>query len=789
MNIKRLSILFLLFTSFLLNAQNKTLEIKGKVIEENSQLPIAYATILIADKDTKIPITGTTSNDSGDFVLSTEANNFYIEISFIGFNTITISDYKEENQIIDLKTVTLSENLEALSEVVVQAERSQTEFKLDKRVFNVGKDLSSTGASALEVLNNVPSVTVNIEGVISLRGSQGVQMLINGKPSVLASEEGNALGTITADMIEKIEVITNPSAKYDAEGTSGIINIILKKEEKRGLNGSVTLNTGTPNNHSLGLSLNKRTEKFNLFSQIGIGRRTFPSEYKNINSDFINNTTINSNGESDKNETFYNIVLGTDYHINDNNVLTLSGNFAYEQEDENSTTSFSSINELNTITDSWKRVESTEATNPKWEYELQYKKDFKKEDQSLLFSALGNFFGKDQESIFNNTTITGANDDGLQSTKTDFKQAEYTFKLDYTHPFLEKYKIETGAQYVLNDVENDYEVNDFIGDEWVNNPDLTNLFEFKQNVLGVYTTGAYESDKWGIKLGVRLENTDLNTLLTNTNEKNNKNYTDLFPSAHTSYKVTDNFSIQAGYSKRIYRPRLWDLNPFFNIRNNFSIYTGNPNLQPEYTDSYEITSIHKIGKASLNLSLYNRYTTDVIERVTTFEDNVSTTRPENFGTNSTTGFEINGKYSPLKWFSLNGDFNINYFNRKGDFEGTSFDFNGNSWTSRLTTKFKLPADIDMELSGNYRSKYRTLLSDVSDTFFADFGMRKKIFKGKAILNLSVRDVFASRRNESVQAQPDYYIYSHRQRGRFVTFGVSFGFGKGEAMEFSGQKRF
>lgn len=232
MNIKRLSILFLLFTSFLLNAQNKTVEIKGKVIEENSQLPIAYATILIADKDTKTPITGTTSNDSGDFVLSTEANNFYIEISFIGFNTITISDYKEENQIIDLKTVTLSENLEALSEVVVQAERSQTEFKLDKRVFNVGKDLSSTGASALEVLNNVPSVTVNIEGVISLRGSQGVQMLINGKPSVLASEESNALGTITADMIEKIEVITNPSAKYDAEGTSGIINIILKKRKR-----------------------------------------------------------------------------------------------------------------------------------------------------------------------------------------------------------------------------------------------------------------------------------------------------------------------------------------------------------------------------------------------------------------------------------------------------------------------------------------------------------------------------------------------------------------------------
>ena len=207
-------------------AQN-AVTIVGKVLETNSKNPVGFATIALIDNSTKKPITGTITVEDGSFSLTTEASNFYIEISFIGFDTKTISDLNSENGIIDLQTQYLDQVLTGLDEVIIRAETSQTEFKLDKRVFNVGKDLSSTGASAYEVLNNVPSVNVNIEGEISLRGSQGVQVLINGKPSVLAADDGNALGTITADMIEKIEVITNPSAKYDAQGTAGIINIII----------------------------------------------------------------------------------------------------------------------------------------------------------------------------------------------------------------------------------------------------------------------------------------------------------------------------------------------------------------------------------------------------------------------------------------------------------------------------------------------------------------------------------------------------------------------------------
>tara|TARA_R110002096_G_scaffold6222_1_gene28709 strand:+ start:1921 stop:4296 length:2376 start_codon:yes stop_codon:yes gene_type:complete len=780
------SLISLLWNPF--NAQNKTIEITGKVMDAVSNQPIEYATISILDKSTNTPITGTVSNMEGHFAVNTDAENFYIEISYIGYTTKTFKTFSISKNTVDLKVVVLSEDLQALGEVIVRAEKSQTEFKLDKRIFNVGSDLSSTGASALEVLNNVPSVNVSIEGVVSLRGSQGVQILINGKPSVLASADGNALGTITADMIDRIEVITNPSAKYDAEGTAGIINIIIKKSEKRGLNGSASLNVGVPNSNSFGLSINKRTEKFNLFSQIGAGLRTFKDIRRSINRDILNDTTITSNERSNFDEKFSSILLGSDYYINDTSVITLSGSYAYEVEDQTSNANFNRLFDENNVTDSWIRNQKTEATNPKIRYELQYKKDFKRhEDQDLLFSALGSSFAKDQSSVFENTTVTGDEPNILQETRTDYSLEDYTFKLDYTHPFLEKYTLETGSQYAINNVSNDFEVSNFINDIWVTNPDLTNVFDFNQKVLAFYNTLAYEGDIWGLKIGLRVENTNINTLLRTTNVSNTSTYTDLFPSIHSSYKISDDFSVQAGYSRRINRPGLRQLNPFNNIRNNFNISRGNPNLQPEYTDSYEITSIHKIKQASLNFSLYNRYTTDVVENIVTFDNNVSTSQPENIGTSNTLGFEANGKYNPVNWFTLTGDFNINYFNRTGVFETQNFDFKGNRWNSSITSKFKLPLDFDFEMSGNYNSNYVSIQGEVSESYFADFGIRKKILKGKVILNLSVRDAFATRIDESFSSQEDFYALDSRKRGRFVTFGISYGFGKGEAMEFSGQR--
>ena len=262
--IQRAIFSLLLLSSQCLYSQNGEIKVRGYVSDSLSQSAIAYASILIRDKNSLELINGTSSDENGFFELETFSEEVIFEVSLIGYQDYIIEEFEFLNNEVDLGEIRLTPQTDMLKEVELVGEKSTTEFRLDKRVFNVGKDLSSTGASALEVLDNVPSVTVSIEGQISLRGNSGVQILINGKPSVLASDSGNALGTITADMIEKVEVITNPSAKYEAEGTAGIINIVIKKEERKGLNGSFSLNYGSPLNNSGGLSLNKRTERFNL---------------------------------------------------------------------------------------------------------------------------------------------------------------------------------------------------------------------------------------------------------------------------------------------------------------------------------------------------------------------------------------------------------------------------------------------------------------------------------------------------------------------------------------------
>ena len=763
--------------------------ITGRVVDQSSGQPIEFATVLISDAATSTGIGGTTTDLAGKFSLETKTEKVYLDVSFIGFETRRIEEMSFTGGEANLGLIELKAAGQTLEEVTVRAEKSQTEFKLDKRVFNVGKDLSSTGAGALEVLNNVPSVNVTIEGQIQLRGSGGVQVLINGKPSVIASEQGNLLGTITADMIESIEVITNPSAKYDAEGTSGIINIVLKKEERKGLNGAISVNTGTPDNHSVGLSLNRRTDKFNLFSQLGVGYRELPNDERAINEDRISGNTVSSQGTEFRNELYYNAVLGTDYIINKRNVITLSGNFSYEIEDQPSATAFVLSDASDEVLSTWLRQETTEATNPKYQFELQYKRDFEDhKDHDLIFSALGTLFSKDQSSAFRDNTLSGLDRNGQQQTRTNFGQQENTFKVDYTRPINEKMTIETGAQYVTSDVNNDFSVSNFDGTDFIVDQDLTNVFNWNQKVLGLYGTYSYQFPRLGVKAGLRVENTDLTTLLETTNEGNDQNYSNLFPSAAASYKISDAVSLQASYSRRIFRPRLWDLNPFFNPRNNFNIRAGNPNLQPEFTDSYELTSIFILGETSFNFGVYQRYTTEVVERITTFENNVSLTTPRNIGTNLTTGLELNFKTIPTKFMTITGDLNYNFFSREGELEGQTFDFSADQYSGKITTKFDLPLDFDFEVTGQYRSAFLTVQSEVQDQLFMDLGLRKKLFKGKGAVSFSVRDLFASRIQESIIDQAEVFQFSRRLRGRFITLGFSYGFGKGETMEYSGQRR-
>ena len=787
--IQRVIFSLLLLSSLWLYSQNGEIKVRGYVSDSLSQSAIAYASILIRDKNSLELINGTSSDENGFFELETFSEEVIFEVSLIGYQDYIIEEFEFLNNEVDLGEIRLTPQTDMLNEVELVGEKSTTEFRLDKRVFNVGKDLSSTGASALEVLDNVPSVTVSIEGQISLRGNSGVQILINGKPSVLASDSGNALGTITADMIEKVEVITNPSAKYEAEGTAGIINIVIKKEERKGLNGSFSLNYGSPLNNSGGLSLNKRTERFNLFTQLGSGYRKLPTIFNNKNLNLLTQEGVHTQGREYRNEVFYNIILGTDYYINPQNVITLSGFYAFEDEEQPSNTNVKIFENQNDLVAEWDREEKTEAGNPKYQYELIYKKDFlNDEDHDLILSATGNLFSKRQSSEFSNKTVLGSATFKDQQTRTYFREAVHIFKVDYTNPFSEKWTLEAGAQYGDNDVSNDFEVKNDSNGSWVVDPGLTNTFSFSQRVLGIYGTTSYESNLWGLKLGLRMESTAIETNLVNSNQKNNQNFEDLFPTLHSSFKLNTSLSLQAGYSRRIYRPRLWELNPFFNIRNSFNIRQGNPDLGSEYSDSYEVSAIYNIPGLSLNFSLFQLFTSNVIEYISRLNDNISVRKPENLGTKKANGIEMNGKLDLTNKIVINGDFNFNAFDRKAYWNEQSFDFKGERWSTRISSKIKLPKEIDVEFAFDYRSNYKTIDGQVSPSRNINFGIRKKVLNKKGVINLSVRDIFATRIQESRALRNNFNIINRSYAGTFFRLGFSYGFGKGDAMEFRGGRR-
>ena len=780
---------YLLLATTSITAQSESYIIKGIILDNNKKFPIPFATIKEVDGDSSKAINITISQEDGQFQLKTTSKNPNLNIDFMGYEQLKIRNILMKSKTLNLGKILLEELPQNLDEFEIEVEKSTMEFKLDKRVFNVGKDISSTGASALEVLNNVPSVNVNIEGQISLRGASGVQILINGKPSVIASEQGKGLSSITADMIEKIEVITNPSAKYEAEGSSGIINIVLKKDQRKGLNGSMSINTGWPHNHSTGISINNRTEKFNLFTQIGLGYRSLPRMKYNKNENFMSLINLKSLGTEYRNEFYYNLILGADYYINDNSLVTLSGSYALEIEDQPSSFEFI-MDSIDVEIGSWERSENTVAINPKYQYDLQYANEINgNEDHTLIASATGNFFGKDQASTFMVDNFSGDVYNPQQETETNFKEEKHTFKLDYKNPISQNIVLESGIQYVWQNVNNDYAVRNNINNSWIIDTGLTNEFEYQQNVLGLYSTAAIEKNKVGLKGGLRLENTLLQTLLTTTNEENNRNFNNLFPSLHFSYKLNNHLGFQFGYSKRIYRPRLWDLNPFFNIRDNYNIRTGNPNLLPEFTDAFEISSILTQDKVSISMSIYKRITDGVIERLSTFENNVTTYVPYNVGKKDATGIELNAKININKQISLLGDFNYFQFKRTGEFNNQNIDFSAQQWYTKWTSKLKLTSTTDVELSGQYESGYQTIQGEIQPQLYGNIGFRQKLINGKAVISFSIRDLFASRIWVNEIIQNDFSLYSRNFRGRFIIFGFSYGFGKGEAMEYSGARRY
>lgn len=727
--------------------------IKGKVVDKSTKTPLEYATIMLYNTVDSSFVSGSITGKSGDFDIKVKPGKYYVQVQFIGYGTITITNVMlgRNNPLRDLGTIQISPDNAMLNEVEVRAERSTVEMTLDKRVFNIGKDISAKGGNAIEVLENIPSVTVDIEGNVSLRGDDGVRILIDGRVSGMAGiSNRNALRSIQADMIERIEIVTNPSVRYDAEGTSGIINIVLKKDRRTGFNGSIDLSTGYPLQGGIGINTNYRLNKFNLFANYNLNYRENKGTGTNIR-EFFTATPLITNQETERlSKNLSNTIrMGAEYSINPMNSVTFSIMYRLSDQNGKSTVTYNDLRPSGTSIS--ERIDENTEKDPNLEYALNYKKTFKKKDQ--LFTSSIQYYNNTENGNSNisekyiSAPVLILPPSLFQKTNTSEKESNLQMQADYFHPFAGKAKLETGVKLQIREIINNYEVSELKNSgNYEPLLQFTNHFTYDEKIAAAYALFGNDVGRYSYQFGLRTEYTDLRTILKETNEDNSRNYFDWFPSAHFTYKLTPSDNIQLSYSKRIRRPAFHFLNPFRSFTDNRNIWTGNPGIKPVYTNSFEAGYLRYWKSASFNANLYYRYSTDIFQRIERIDpiSGLSFTRPENFATNDAFGLELIGMANPVKWWSVSG--NLNFFRSitQGEAYGVHYHTDNYSWTGRAMNKFTVKKGFDLQLSANYQGKMKTPQGNRLPSWSIDAGVSKDVLKNKGTLTLNVRDVFATR---------------------------------------------
>ncbi len=776
-----------LFFGNSLSAQVAAATVKGKIVDSLSSHPLPAATVRLFESSQKKMVNGNTAIESGGFSIELPWGRYYAVIEHTGYTSFTTSEFvlSAEHPNHELGLIRLVSAATVLNEVVVQSEKSFMELSLDKRVFTVGKDLANAGGSASDILGNIPSVSVDGEGNVRLRGSDNVRILIDGKPSGLVSFKGaGGLQQLPASLIERVEIITNPSARYEAEGNAGIINIVLKKDKRQGFNGSLELITGYYANLGAAVNLNYRHKKINFFLNYGIAYRNQPgagSLYQEVygtDTTFISKQNTHNRVKGLNN----NIRGGLDYYFTDKSILTAS--YLFRRSDATRISDIRYEDYLFTpgnLTGTTTRRQDEEEKEPNSEYTISYKKTFKKKDHELTTTAkfIDNWESSQQlftQHYFNANGTQEPSKSVLQQSLNDEFEKQWLFQLDYTQPIGKEGKLETGIRNSFRDMTNDFVVSEknALG-EFVPLPGLDNIFVYNENIHAAYGILANKSKKISYQAGLRAEWTDVKTVLQKSNEVNPRNYFNLFPSAHFTFNTKDENAVQVSYSRRVRRPFYNDLSPFMTYSDSRNFFSGNPDLNPEYSDVGEIGYIMNFDKGSLFSGVYYRSTKGKIDRIRRVDDEgKSATRPENLLKEEAWGAEFTGAWTPVKWWKL--DMNVNLFHSAIDGSNilASYKASSYTWFARQTSRFSLPHNIEIQARGNYEAAQKTAQGKRKSVYYIDFSASKDIFKGKGTMNLNVLDVFNSRRNRSISTGPNFYSEGNSQfRRRQINFTISY----------------
>lgn len=770
---------------FVSHAQGK-FRVTGKVLDSLNLAPLGFATVRIVNAETSALVNGAITGDDGVFNIDLQAGRYVAEIDFMGYQSYRSRAFSlsKEQDAHDLGSVRLSSSSRTLDEVVIQAEKSSMELTLDKRIFNVGQDLANKGGTATDILMNVPSVSVDPEGGVRLRGSDNVRILIDGKPSGLVSfKGGSGLQQLQASMIERVEVITNPSARYEAEGMAGIINIVLKKDNSQGFNGSFEVITGHPINYGAAANINYRHRMVNFFVNYSVAYREQPNvgrQYQEVYDAGLTHVTQQSNNGY---ITGFNNSIrgGIDFFFSEKSVLT--GSYLWRRSDASRITNIlyeDFLNPGNTSLGHTERRQDEDEVEPNSEYSLIYKRSFSRKGHELTGEVkyLDNWESSNQ--LFT-TKIYPANSDvaaeTIETSLNDEYEKQFLVQIDYVQPFAKEGKFETGVRTSFRDMENDYIVsrkNDSGGFDPL--PGLDNVFLYNENIHAAYGILGNKTGKVSYQAGLRAEWTDVKTTLVETNEVNPRKYANLFPSAHATLDLPAQNAIQASYSRRVRRPFYNDLSPFMTFSDNRNFFSGNPDLNPEFSNVFEVGHIKYFEIGTLTSSVYYRDTDDKIQSIRTVDPvtGFARTMPRNLKGEQSYGIEFVSNLTPVKWWKV--DLNFNFFHSKIDASNIDENYMRTtySWFARATNRFSLPKGFDTQIRANYEAAQKTAQGERKALYYIDLSASKDVLKGRGTLILSVLDLFNSRRMRTITEGEDFYTYGNFQfRRRQINLTFSY----------------
>ncbi|WP_194975365.1 outer membrane beta-barrel family protein [Aquiflexum lacus] len=751
--------------------------VNGTIQDSDTKKPLGFVQVaLFSLQDQTRPVSFSDSDDDGLFSLEAPKGKYTFKAFFLGYKDFVLEEI-EINGPIDLGDITLEGDSQNLEEVVVQTSKLPFRTSMEGITITPENNLANVGGTLLDILRNTPSIIVSEDGSISLRGSSGTNILINGRNSSLTQN----LDQLPASAVEEIKIINNPNARYDAEAEGGVIDIVLKKGQDLGTHGGLEATYGTRNRTNLGARMNHRSARLNTF--VGYNFR----DWKNVGNRsstrnlFENDETLQQNTESSSRNVGHNLTYGADYYFG-NNVLSYEG--VYQSSlDRQINTLFAELERGGNEPEAFDYVRRNQEseTDTGLDNALIFEHNFK--DKGHLFRATAshsfrNQFKTQEIDIFNNTLDPiPENRTGQELAYIDEIRNISVLQADYIKP-LEFGKFETGVKSIIRKFDNDYQYFRFNEQEngFVEDEQISNRFIYKDQIHAGYALISVAKPKFEYAVGLRGEMTLVDTYLQNTGDRNKQNYFNLFPSVQGMYNVSEKHSLKFTYSRRIDRPRAWRLNPFPDITDSLNVRRGNPNLQPEMINSFEVGHMATFEKTSLTSNLFYRKVNGQLDFITIVEDGISYTQPENLLSAQSYGLELIGTSEVSDWYSINGGLTLFRISVDGSNISEEFTNSGFAWNVKFTQDFKLPYGLNFQIAGNYESPEIEAQGRDLAQYFIDATLQKSLFNKKGSLALSVRDIFDTRRfagfAETNSFSQDFYS---KQETRIVLLSARFNF--------------